>query len=115
MKIDHELIKAHRGKLDKWSIESVEGFVWRTSQHKTMEEAESVGSYMLTDRWESLTVAVDCLYEMCRLANLMDHDSEQSDLMIRLTINGEDQEPCFLDDATSVIDLFLIKKGYFKP
>lgn len=114
MNIDHDLIKAHWGKLDSHAIEKVEGFVWRSSQHKTMEEAEANGSYMTTDVWESHTSAVDALYGMCSLANLMDNDAEQFDIMIRLTINGEDQEPCFLDDATWVIDLFLIRKGYLK-
>ena len=115
MKIDHDLIKQHISSIDGYAIESVQGFVWRSSQHKTMEEAERYGSYMTTEFCRTWGEAENMLYCMCRMANLMDHDSEQTDIMIRLTINGEDQEPCSLDDSTWMIPMFLIKKGYFKP
>ena len=115
MKIDQELLNKHRGTLDIWSIEMVEGLMWRTSQHPTKEEAEKVGACTMTEYCQSYDSAYDMLLAMCRLANLMDHGSASSDIKIELTINGEDQEPCYLYDATDVLDMFLIKKGYFRP
>lgn len=110
MNIDYKLIRDHEGKLDISCIESVDGVFWRTSQHKTLQEARQAGAFRYTDECYGYSNALDMLISMRRLADLMDHDSSQNDIMIQLTINNEVQEPCYLAQASSMIEMYLIKK-----
>lgn len=88
-------------------VDQVTGEFYRKSQYSSLEEARANSGHDYMDTTFGYTSTADCLINMERVAELIDHTSATKDIMIQLRINGEVQPECPLSNAVETVNRWL--------
>lgn len=83
-----------------YALDSVIGEFYRSSQATSVEQAREHQSNRFTELFFGYTSVMDGLYSMSLVADMMDHNSQNHDIRIIITINDVIVLPeCYLGEA----------------
>jgi hypothetical protein len=86
-------------------VDSIVGEFYRSSQANSIEEAREHKSNRSSDLFYGYSSIMDGLFAMSQIADMMDHNSQNHDIRIIITINDKVILPeCYLGEAATKID-----------
>ena len=86
-------------------VDSIVGEFYRSSQANSIEQAREHGSNRSSDLFYGYSSIMDGLFAMSQVADMMDHNSQNHDIRIIITINDKVILPeCYLGEAATKID-----------
>ena len=86
-------------------VDSMVGEFYRSSQANSIEQAREHGSNRSSDLFYGYSSIMDGLFAMSQVADMMDHNSQNHDIRIIITINDKVILPeCYLGEAATKID-----------
>jgi hypothetical protein len=80
--------------------------MYRSSQHGSLEDAEIAGAVRVIDTVHGNTAPLDLLLAMMLTADMIDAISDETDIRVVATINGEEQPECYLSQAWHMANLY---------